>query len=422
MPRIAVVGMGYVGLPVAVAFARVFPTVAFDISAERVAELRRGVDRNGEVAPEDLAVRDLELTDELERLRGAEVFVVAVPTPIDRSNRPDLRALLAAARSVGEVISPGALVVFESTVYPGVTEQICGPAIEEVSGLRCGVDFKLGYSPERINPGDKEHTFQRIVKVVSAQDEESLERVAACYEAVVEAGVFRASSIQVAEAAKALENTQRDLNIALMNEMALLFDRLGIDTRDVLAAAGTKWNFLPFHPGLVGGHCIGVDPYYLATKAEEVGLHPQVILAGRRINSGMGHFVAERALRELARSGCPLTAATVAVLGVTFKPGIPDIRNSRVPEVAATLAEFGVRTLIHDPLADPAQVRAEYGIELVGPERLRGATAVILAVPHSGMAELARKLCAPGGSGILLDLPAALERGSLPATVKHWRL
>jgi UDP-N-acetyl-D-galactosamine dehydrogenase len=420
--RVAVLGLGYVGLPVAAAFARVFPTVGYDLSEARVAELRRGHDRTGELDAAELAGCGLQLSSRLEDLRGCDFFVVAVPTPIDGSNRPDLRALVAASRAVGEVVAPGAVVVFESTVYPGVTEEVCGPAIEEVSGLRCGADFKLGYSPERINPGDREHGFRSIVKVVAAQDAESLERVAACYEAVVDAGVFRAASIQVAEAAKALENTQRDLNIALMNEMALVFDRIGVDTREVLAAAGTKWNFLPFQPGLVGGHCIGVDPYYLATKAEEVGIHPQVILAGRRINSGMSAFVADRTLRELARAGCQLNRATVGVLGVTFKPGVPDIRNSRVPEVAASLADFGVRVLVHDPLADPAEVRDEYGLELVGPEGLREVDAVLLAVPHPGMAALAEELCREAGVRVLVDVPAAVERGSLPPEVSHWRL
>ena len=333
---IGVVGLGYVGLPVAVAFGKRFEgTLGFDISEDRVRALSQGHDWTDEVTPQVLADTPITFTSNPDDLSVCTFIIVAVPTPIDGDRRPDLSPLLAATRTVGSVLKPGAVVVFESTVYPGVTEEVCGPALEDASGLKSGQDFTLGYSPERINPGDREHTFDKIVKVVAGQDDATLERIARTYEAVVSAGVHRAPSIKVAEAAKVIENTQRDLNIALMNELALIFDRLDISTHDVLDAAATKWNFLRFTPGLVGGHCIGVDPYYLTAKAEAVGYHPEVILAGRRINDSMGAFVARRAIKELRAAGVEINNCRVGIFGLTFKENVPDLRNSRVPDIVA---------------------------------------------------------------------------------------
>jgi len=346
--KIAVVGLGYVGLPIAVAFGKRGKTVGFDINKAKIDELLRGFDRTGEVSQADLKACQVEYTSEPTDLKAADFIIVAVPTPINESLQPDLKALRMSSELIGKHMSPGTIVVYESTVYPGVTEEICLPILEKLSGLKAGVDFKVGYSPERINPGDKEHTLEKIVKVVSAQDAESLEIVANTYGLIVKAGVHRASSIKVAEAAKVIENTQRDLNIALMNELALIFHRLGIDTKSVLDAAGTKWNFLKFFPGLVGGHCIGVDPYYLTAKAESVGYHPQVILAGRRINNGMGKFVAEQTMKQLTRLARPVKDLKLAVLGLTFKENVPDLRNSKVPEIIRNCAstEFRCRCMI----------------------------------------------------------------------------
>ena len=347
--------------------------------------------------------------------------MLAVPTPIDAHKRPDLAALESAARIVGGALRRGDVVVLESTVYPGVTEEVLGPLLEEVSGLRCGEDFTLGYSPERINPGDREHTFERIQKVVAGQDEATLRVLEACYGAVVEAGLFSASSIRVAEAAKVIENVQRDLNIALVNELAMLFDRMGLDTKEVLEAAGSKWNFHRYRPGLVGGHCIGVDPYYLTSKAEAIGFHPQVILAGRRINDGMGSFVASRAIKLLVAEGCGVKGARVAVLGLTFKPDVSDLRNSRVPDICRELAEYGVDVLVHDPLVTPEAARAEYGLELVGREELTGLDALILAVPHAELVPLAEEL-AQEGTRIVLDVLWGLDLARLPRSTRTWRL
>ena len=419
---IAVVGLGYVGLPAALALARVFPgTIGFDISSARVEQLRAGVDVSGEVARAELEGAALALTDDVEQLRAADFFIVAVPTPIDASNRPNLEPLRSASRLVGSVLRPGGIVVYESTVYPGVTEDICGPILAETSGLACGREFFLGYSPERINPGDKEHTFEKITKVVSGQDAATLDVVAGVYGAVVRAGVHRASSIQVAEASKVIENTQRDINIGLMNELAVIFDRLGIDTTEVLAAAGTKWNFLRFTPGLVGGHCIGVDPYYLTTKAEELGINPQVILAGRRINDSMGEFVARATVKQLGRGGHAISGARVGVLGLTFKENVRDTRNSKVPDVVAELREYGCEVLVHDPMADPSDARHEYGIELVAAEALTDLAALIFAVPHAGLDALALEIAARP-TPVLIDVKAALDRDALPEGVRYWRL
>ncbi|MGB3635276.1 MAG: nucleotide sugar dehydrogenase, partial [Rubrobacteraceae bacterium] len=344
---VSVVGLGYVGLPVAVALGSAYETVGFDVDPGRIGELREGYDRTGEVTREEIKISGVLFTGRIDDLSEANFHVVAVPTPIDDANRPDLSPLLAASETVGKALRPGAVVVYESTVYPGATEEECVPVLEAVSGLRCGVDFTVGYSPERINPGDKEHSFTRITKVVSGQDAETLDAVAEVYGAVVEAGVHRAPSIKTAEAAKVIENIQRDLNIALMNELALLFDRLGIDTNEVLAAAATKWNFVRFKPGLVGGHCIGVDPYYLTHKAEKLGYHPQVILAGRRINDGMGKFVAQRTVKEMIKAGHDVSNCKVTVLGLAFKEDCPDLRNSRVIDIIRELEDYGLSVQVH---------------------------------------------------------------------------
>ena len=359
---VSVIGLGYVGLPVAVAFGLRNRTIGFDINAERISELRQGKDRTGEVTSDELAHADILFTNAIEKLRQADFHIVAVPTPVDDANQPDLTPILRASETVGKALKKGDIVVYESTVYPGVTEDECVPILERVSGLICGKDFSVGYSPERINPGDKEHTFTKIRKIVSGFDPETLEIVASVYESVVIAGVHRAATIRVAEAAKVIENTQRDLNIALMNELAMIFDRLGVDTNDVLEAAGTKWNFLRFRPGLVGGHCIGVDPYYLTHKAEKIGYIPQVILSGRRINDGMGKFIAQRTIKEMIRAGQNVLDATVTVLGLTFKEGCPDLRNSRVIGIIRELEDYGVRVQVHDALAAPEEALVEYGV------------------------------------------------------------
>lgn len=423
--RIAVVGLGYVGLPVAVAFGKKGPVIGFDINKRKIEELQNGVDRTGEISEEDLRRAQISFTHDPSSLKNADFIIVAVPTPINDALQPDLTILMRASELIGSNLKAGSIVVYESTVYPGATEEVCQPILERCSGLKCGKDFKIGYSPERINPGDKEHTLDRIVKVVSGMDEEALEVVARTYGSVVSAGVHRASSIKVAEAAKVIENTQRDLNIALMNELALIFHRLGIDTRAVLEAAGTKWNFLRFMPGLVGGHCIGVDPYYLTTKAESVGYHPQVILAGRRINNGMGVYVAEQTVKLLSRRGKPLAGSRVGVLGLTFKEDVPDVRNSRVPDIIKELQEYGVEVLVHDPMVDPVEADHEYGIRPVAWEMLRELDGLVLAVTHRlyremDISALLRPLT--GGSGVVMDVKAVLNPHLLPEAVSYWRL
>lgn len=423
--RIAVVGLGYVGLPVAVAFARQFPgTVGFDIDRRRVEELLQGRDRTGEQDEETLRGTNLRLTWDPAELSGCTFFVVAVPTPVDADNRPDLSPVVRASATVGRALSPGSIIVYESTVYPGVTEGICGPILERESGLRAGTDFTLGYSPERINPGDREHTLERITKVVSGQDAETLDRVAAAYGRIVTAGVHRAPSIQVAEAAKVIENTQRDLNIALMNEIALICDRLGIRTADVLAAARTKWNFLPFTPGLVGGHCIGVDPYYLTTRAEQLGYQPEVILAGRRINNRMGEYVAGKLVKLLINADLPVKGARVGILGLTFKENVSDLRNSRVPDIVRELGQFGIQPLVHDPLCAPDDALHEYGITLRQLEEMTDLDGLILAVPHTqyldgGTVHVVEQL-KPGG--VLVDVKSVLSPSSVPSGVYYWSL
>ncbi len=422
--RIAIIGLGYVGLPIALAFARRFPhTVGFDLNPERVARLRAGHDETNEVDDASLADTTMNITTDPAALRGATFFVIAVPTPIDREHRPDLRALLGASETVGRALQPGVVVVYESTVYPGVTEDICGPALERASGLTRGKDFKLGYSPERINPGDKEHTFEKIVKVVSGEDRETLDRVARVYESVVEAGVYRASSIRVAEAAKAVENVQRDLNIALMNELSLICDRIGISTRDVLRAAGTKWNFLRFEPGLVGGHCIGVDPYYLTALAEAVGYHPQVILAGRRINEGMGPFTAQRVVKMLARSNVRIQGARVGILGLTFKQDVPDTRNTKVVDIVRELQQFGIEPILHDPILDGTHAGPE-GLRMQPWSELEQLDALILAVPHRELLEkpLEELLAPVREGGLFVDLKSAIDRKRMRPDVQYWSL
>jgi UDP-N-acetyl-D-galactosamine dehydrogenase len=423
--RIAVIGLGYVGLPIALAFARRFKnTIGFDLNQERVESLTRGEDATREVDTQSLSATTLEMTSDPRALAGATFFVVAVPTPIDGSHTPDLTALLRASETVGAALRRGSVVVFESTVYPGVTEDICGPALERASGLVRGVDFKLGYSPERINPGDREHTFEKIVKVVSGEDAETLERVARVYEAVVDAGVYRAPSIRVAEAAKALENVQRDLNIALMNELSLICDRIGLRTHDVLRAAGTKWNFLRFEPGLVGGHCIGVDPYYLTALAETVGYHPQVILAGRRINEGMGAFVAQRLVKLLALADVRIQGARVGILGLTFKQDVPDLRNTKVLDIVHELRQFGIEPLVHDPLADRDGRASECDVKLQPWSELVGLDALVFAVPHRELLALRPpELTAPlREGGVFVDLKSVVDPASLRADIRYWSL
>jgi UDP-N-acetyl-D-glucosamine/UDP-N-acetyl-D-galactosamine dehydrogenase len=379
---IAVIGLGYVGLPVALAFAHYFPTIGFDINPDRVAALKRGEDRTGEADPAALQASRLEITCDPAALARATVFVICVPTPVDEAKQPDLRLLEHAAHTVGRAVWPGGLVIVESTVFPGATEDIVGPIVAAQSGLTQSSGFQMGFSPERINPGDHVHRLENVVKVVAGDTPETVERMAALYGAIVPVGVFRAASIKAAEAAKILENVQRDLNVALMNELALICDRMGLRTRDVLAAAQTKWNFMPFTPGLVGGHCIGVDPYYLTARAEALGYRPEVILAGRRINDTMGKFIAEKAVKMLCARGSDPGRARVGVMGMTFKENIPDVRNSRAPSIVKELREYGVSAIAADPHADPHDVAREYGFSLAGLEDVRELDLLILAVPH----------------------------------------
>jgi len=426
MTTVAVVGLGYVGLPLAVEFGKKHRTIGFDLSSAKVERYRGFIDPTGEVSGEDFrAAAKLSFTDDPAALAEADYLIVAVPTPVDSVHQPDLRALAGASQSVGRHMKRGAVVVYESTVYPGATEEVCVPLLEESSGLRWRKDFHVGYSPERINPGDREHTLTRILKVVSGDSAETLDKVATLYESIVTAGVYRASSIKVAEAAKVIENTQRDLNIALMNELAILFDRIGIDTLEVLQAAGTKWNFLPFRPGLVGGHCIGVDPYYLTHKADQIGYHPQVILAGRRINDGMGKFIAEQTVKHMIRNGSQVKGARVNVLGLTFKENCPDIRNTRVVDVVHELESYGVELHVHDPVGDPQDARHEYGLELEPWETLPRAEALVVAVAHRQfitrpLEDYLGKVTSPG---CFIDVKsqfdvAALQRAGLTV----WRL
>jgi UDP-N-acetyl-D-galactosamine dehydrogenase len=426
MSTVAVVGLGYVGLPLAAAFGRKFRTTGFDLNAEKVESYRRHVDPTGEVSGEELrAAAQLTVTTDPAQLAAADIIVVAVPTPVDAVRQPNLDPLVRASAMVGKYMKKGATVVYESTVYPGATEEVCIPVLERTSGKTWLKDFNVGYSPERTNPGDKEHRLEAIVKVVAGDTPETLERLASLYSAVVGAGVCRASSIKVAEAAKVIENTQRDLNIALVNELAIIFNRIGIDTLEVLQVAGTKWNFLPFRPGLVGGHCIGVDPYYLTHKAEMLGYHPEVILAGRRINDGMGKFIAEQTIKQMIRSGHAVKDAKVSVLGLSFKENVSDLRNSHVIDVINELRTYGVQVFVHDPVANPAEARHEYGLDLVPWETLPMADAMVVAVAHRQFREmgeetLARKITK---GGCFIDVKSQFDREALAAAGLHaWRL
>jgi len=423
--KIGIIGLGYVGLPVAMAFAERFDdVVGFDIDGEKIASLLAGTDVTAQFSHAELKATNLHFVEDSEALRDRTFFIITVPTPIDEHKRPDLSPLIAASTTVGHAITRGAVVVYESTVYPGVTEEICGPVLEKISGLKAGIDFFLGYSPERINPGDNEHSFTRIKKVVSGSDAATLERLAASYGAVITAGIYRAESIKVAEAAKVIENAQRDLNIALMNELALIFDRLGIATKDVLRAASTKWNFLPFSPGLVGGHCIGVDPYYLTSKAEQLGYQPEVILAGRRINDRMGAFIAQKTVKLMIHQGISVKGARVGVLGLTFKENVPDLRNSRVPDIVRELQSFGIDILIHDPLSNIDEALKEYELKLAPLDAFLDLDALILAVPHRAyLSEDRAKL--PSFlrlNGVFIDVKSCLSQSDFPAPLFYWQL
>lgn len=423
--RIAVIGLGYVGLPLALAFAKKFShTVGFDINVNRIEDLNSGIDNTGEADPEVLKSTTLTMTANSADLDTCNFFIVTVPTPIDKNHCPDLYPMIKASETVGKALRPGSIVVYESTVHPGITEEICGPVLERVSNLRRGRDFKLGYSPERINPGDKKFTIHTIVKVVAGEDAQTLDIVAQVYEAIIDAGIHRAPSIKVAEAAKVLENTQRDLNIALMNELALICDRIDIRTKDVLDAAGTKWNFLRFTPGLVGGHCIGVDPYYLTTKAQELGYHAEVILAGRRLNNNMGHYLGQRLVKLLAQANLPIKGARVGIFGLTFKENVPDIRNSRVPDIVQELRQFGIESLVHDPLASRQEVLREYDLHLVDWSDLSNLDAALFAVNHQSYVEMPMEFLIscirPGGA--LMDVKSMFNPDAIPATIHYWSL
>jgi len=426
MTTIAVIGLGYVGLPLAVAFGRNHRTLGFDLSAEKVAAYRKFVDPTGEVSSDELrAASGLSCHTDTSVIADADFIVVAVPTPVDGAHQPDLTPLVKSSETVGRNLKPGAIVVFESTVYPGATEEVCIPIIERESGLRWKEGFFVGYSPERINPGDKERTVTKIVKVVSGDTPETLDKVAAIYGSVITAGVYRASSIKVAEAAKVIENTQRDVNIALMNELSLIFHRIGIDTTEVLEAAGTKWNFLPFRPGLVGGHCIGVDPYYLTHKAVMLGYHPDVILAGRRINDGMGKYVAEQTVKELIKAGFSIKGCEVVVLGLTFKENCPDLRNSKVIDVIRELESFGCSVHVHDPVASAVEAEHEYGVQLKDWADLPRACAIVAAVSHRMFLDMSveQVLDKLQPDGVLVDVKAVYDSANFARHgVRVWRL
>ena len=424
--KISVVGLGYVGLPVAVEFGKKQQVIGFDINSIRIDELKKGIERTNEVEPNDLASADIIFTYDASDLKRADFHIIAVPTPVNVAKQPDLSPVISASRTVGKQLKKGDIVVYESTVYPGATEEDCIPVLEQESGLIWGADFYVGYSPERINPGDKVHTFKTISKVVSGDTEKTLEIVAAVYESVVTAGVHKATTIKVAEAAKVIENTQRDLNIALMNELALIFNKMNIDTRDVLAAAASKWNFLPFDPGLVGGHCIGVDPYYLTYKAATLGYTPQVILSGRSINDSMGSYIASQTIKQLIKAGRCVKDSVVTILGFTFKENVPDIRNTRIIDIVRELQDYGVKVQIFDPISNAQEIRKEYNIDVLEDEdELRSANALLLAVPHqyfmnkewSYFTNLLKNK-----SGAVIDVKAKLDRNNIPEGIILWRL
>ena len=424
--KLSLIGLGYVGMPIAVAFAKKVDVIGFDLNAEKIALYRQGIDPTHEEGDDVIRRTTVEFTSDAARLREAKFHIVAVPTPVNPDHTPDLEPLKSASRLLGRNLTPGSVAVFESTVYPGVTEEVCVPILEQESGLVCGRDFKVGYSPERINPGDKEHRLAKIRKVVSGMDAETLDCVARVYGLVVEAGVYRAESIRVAEAAKVIENCQRDINIAFMNELSIIFNRMGIDTKSVLEAAGTKWNFLKFQPGLVGGHCIGVDPYYLTYKAEKLGYHSQIILAGRRINDDMGKYVAENCVKCLIAAGKNVRDARVAILGFTFKENCPDTRNTRVIDIVYELQEYGITPVVADPAADAAEAKRLYGIEFVDLNDIRNMDAVILAVAHDAFKVLTpadlNRFFAPGRN-VLLDIKGIFDRRDFEAAeYLYWRL
>ena len=424
--KLSLVGLGYVGIPIAVSFAKKIDVIGFDLNEKKIELYKNGIDPTQEVGDEAIRNTTVEFTSDEAKLREAKFHIVAVPTPVNADHTPDLVPVESASRIVGRNLSKGSIVVYESTVYPGVTEDICVPILEKESGLVCGKDFKVGYSPERINPGDKVHRLETIVKIVSGMDEETLETVAKVYSLVALAGVHKAESIKVAEAAKVIENSQRDINIAFMNELSIIFHKLGIDTKAVLEAAGTKWNFLKFAPGLVGGHCIGVDPYYLTYKAEEIGYHSQVILSGRRINDSMGQYVTESLIKLMAKSGVPISGAKVAVLGLTFKENCPDTRNSRVVDIIHELREYGIEPVVCDDVADKDGAEREYGLELTAFERVKNCDAVILAVAHDEFKALSMSdfdALYKNETKILLDVKGILDRKTFEsAGYKYWRL
>lgn len=424
--KVSIIGLGYVGMPIAVAFAKKVNVIGFDINKDKIELYQAGIDPTKEVGEDAIRSANIELTSVESELRNAKFLIIAVPTPVNSDHTPDLTPVESASHIVGRNLTEGSIVVYESTVYPGVTEDICVPILEEESGLKCGVDFKIGYSPERINPGDKTHRLDSIVKVVSGMDEESLEVISKVYSLVVDAGVFKATSIKVAEAAKVIENSQRDINIAFMNELSIIFNKMGIDTKSVLEAAKTKWNFLNFSPGLVGGHCIGVDPYYLTYKAEQYGYHSQIILSGRRINDDMGKYVAENLVKNLIKADRHVKDAKVAILGFTFKENCPDTRNTRVIDIVRELEQYGIQPLISDPLADSEEVILEYGLELVDINRIRDMDAVILAVAHEEYKTLAMEKIGKlfnGGQKVLLDLKGMFNREKYEDSgFLYWRL
>lgn len=427
--KISLVGLGYVGMPIAVAFAKKAEVIGFDISKEKVELYKKGIDPTKEVGDAVIKETTVEFTADENKLKEAKFHIVAVPTPVNADHTPNLKPVESASRTVGRNLTKGSIVVFESTVYPGVTEEICIPILEKESGMKCGVDFKVGYSPERINPGDKVHRLETIVKVVSGMDEESLDNIAKVYELVVDAGVHRAESIKVAEAAKVIENSQRDINIAFMNELSIIFNKIGIDTKAVLKAAGTKWNFLNFFPGLVGGHCIGVDPYYLTYKAEQLGYHSQIILSGRRINDDMGKYVVENLIKNLIKADVPVKDAKVAILGFTFKENCPDTRNTRVIDIVNELKEYGLTPMIADPEADAEEAKHEYGIVFDSIDDIKDMDAIVIAVGHQQFLNLSQedldKMFKKGSNEnkVLLDIKGVLDRKEYEeAGYKYWRL
>lgn len=423
--NIAVIGLGYVGLPVAIAFAKLVPTIGYDKNPKRIQELQNNHDRTQEISSEDLTTAQLTLSSDPDVLANADFYIVAVPTPINASKHPDLTLLFNATKIIGEYLKPGDIVVYESTVYPGATEEECAPILEKYSNLQCGKDFTIGYSPERINPGDKEHRLETIVKIVAGQDQKTLDIISEVYGKIIKAGLHQAPNIRTAEAAKVIENTQRDLNIALMNELAVIFNRMDIDTGEVLAAAGTKWNFLPFKPGLVGGHCIGVDPYYLTYQAQKYGYQPEVILAGRRINDNVGKYIATQTIKQMIHTGCTIKNARVAILGLTFKEDCPDLRNSRVIDIIRELNSYGIHCLVHGPQADPDEAKQLYNIDLVDWKDIHNTNAIVLAVPHQQYRSLQPEdfIAKFSNQPIIIDVKSVLDKKKfVNSGITIWRL